>query len=303
MATTVAALRQKVYNYLYGAQPQERPFTSAITSSYVAADGTIDVIDGADWSENDVVENETTGEKMLVLSVATNTLTVSRAYEDTTAADSTGTADRVRKNPRWSQYEIDDAVEASIYGLEAWGIHVWGTGSITYDSTVEFIEITDTDIMKQYGVLDLYYQETDTLIPRGLPFRQITQISSDPTGWNASGIGLQILGWGDVSSSKPTAYYTYAKIPADATALLDRQVEIVALGAAVLLLGMSIAPRTQDPGVFSDRTVQPGQGMRDARWYQGEYFIRARAEAGQLAVERQNLPGTVRQNRARRWRR
>ena len=110
------------------------------------------------------------------------------------------------------------------------------------------------------------------------------------------------MAWGDLSASKPNAYYTYAKVPADATDIMPRQEELVILGACVLLLGMSIAPRTQDPGSHSDRTVQPGQSMRDARWFQGEYFIRARAEAAQLAVERQNLPGTVRINRARRWR-
>lgn len=299
---TVADLRQRVRNYLYGAHPNERPFTSAITSSFVAADTTIDVVDGDDWESQDVIEVETTGEKILVLSVSTNTLTVSRAFEETSAADSSGSTDRILKSPRWSQQEVDDAIGASIAGLEAWGVHVWGTGTITYDSTVEFIQITDTDVCEEFGVLALYYQETNTLIPRPLPFHEIAQISSAPTGWNASGIGLRILDWGDLSASKPTAYYTYAKIPADATELLTRQEEIVVLGAAVLLLGMSIAPRTSDPGAHTDRTVQAGQSMRDARWFQGEYFIRARAEAGLLAVERQNLPGTVRINRARRWR-
>jgi hypothetical protein len=299
---TVADLRRRVRNYLYGEKATERPFTSAITSSFVAADTTIDVVDGDDWAPQDVIEVETTGEKILVLSVSTNTLTVSRAYEDTTAADSAGDDDRLVKDPRWSEQEIDDAIAASIAQLESWGIHVWGTGSITYDSTAWAIPITDTDVMQQYGVLSLYYQEADTLIPRPLPFREIAQLSSAPSGWDASGILVQVLAWGDLSASQPTAYYTYAQIPADATELLVRQEELVILGACSLLMGMSIAPRTNDPGAQTDRTVQPGQSVRDGRWFQGEFFIRARAEAAQLAVERQKLPGTVRINRARRWR-
>jgi hypothetical protein len=299
---TVAALRQRVRDYLYGSYETDRPFTSAIWSSFVAADTTIDVVDGDDWAAQDVLEVETTGEKMLVLSVILNALTVSRGLDGTTPADSLSDDDRIIKSPRWSVTEIDNAIASSIANLESWGVHVWGTGSLTYDAAQEAFEVTETDVMEQYGILSVYYQETNTLIPRPLPFYQIAQLSSAPADWGGSGILVQILDWGDLSSSKPTAYYTYAKIPDDATELLTRQDELVVLGACVLLLGMSIAPRTQDPGAHTDRTVQPGQSVRDGRWFQGEYFIRARAEAAQLAVERQNLPGTVRFNRARRWR-
>lgn len=301
---TVTDMRRRVRNYLYGEKATERPFTSAITASFNDSVTEIDVVDADDWYAQDVLEVETTGEKMLVLSSDTGTdkLTVSRAYEDTTAAASSGTDDRIRKDPRWSEQEIDDAVASAIAGLEAWGIHVWGNGTLTYDATKEFFAINETSIMEQYGILSVYYQEDNTLIPRPLPFHQIGQISSAPTGWEASGFGVRILAWGDLSASKPTAYYTWAKIPADVTEILTRQEELVILAACSLLMGMSIAPRTNDPGSHTDRTVQPGQSVRDGRWFQGEFFIRARAEAAQLAVERQNLPGTVRINRARRWR-
>lgn len=298
---TAAALRRRVYNYLLGSFPTDRPFQSPITGAYNNSTTTIPITDGDDWAAQDVIENDGNGEKMRVVSIATNNLTVIRGIDDTTKTASTGTTDIMNKSPRWSQQQIDEAIAAAILQLEAWGVHVWGTGSITYDATAQFIPITDTDIMKQYGVLSMYYQEDNTLIPRALPFRQIAQLASDPTGWDASGIGVQILGWGDMGTSD-SAYYTYAQIPADATELLSRQEELVVLAATALLMGKTIAPRTSDPGAHTDRTVQPGQGVRDGRWFQAEFFIRAKAEAAQLTVERQALPGTPRINRARRWR-
>ena len=110
-----------------------------------------------------------------------------------------------------------------------------------------------------------------------------------------------ILGWGEVKKDE-LVYYTYAK-QIDAVAdLLARQENLVVLSAVNWLSMQTTVPRTQDPGRYTDRTVQPGQGHRDAQNFGGLFYLEVRAEAGQLAVERGMLPMTDATRRARRWR-
>jgi hypothetical protein len=99
-----------------------------------------------------------------------------------------------------------------------------------------------------------------------------------------------------------TAYYTFAKKYAAATDLVTRLDELVVFGATAKLFGMSIAPATHDPGARTDRTVQPGQTARDGRWFQGEFYLRARAEAALLATQRERFSRRTRVARAGRWR-
>lgn len=296
---TAAELRRRVYDYLYSSYPVERPGEDTLNGAITNVATSVTVDNGDQWETNDVLEVLETGERMHVVSQAANVLTVIRgigAVAGTAAADD----GRVFKSPRFSYDQVNDAITATIASLESWGVHVWGVGSVTLAAQQETYPLSETDIMEQYGILSVYYEETNTLNQISLPFHQHSQINTAAV----TGVQDQLLRlWatGAVAAGE-SVYFTYAKIPADATELLVRQEETVVLGAVALLLGKTLAPRTQDPGAYTDRTVQPGQGARDGRWFQGEFFVRARAEAAQLAVERQRLPGTARNKRARRWR-
>ena len=303
---TAAELRQRVYDYLYGQTPTEKPFESIITASYTNVATTVAVTDGDDWSEGDIVENIETGEQMLVTSVSVNNLTVVRAQNQTTAAASSGTDDQLRKNPRFTIKELDDALEEALNAMGRWGIHGFDTGSLTLVASQWFYGITETDVSPEYGVLAVYYPDTTTEIPVGLPFRYLTDISTAPSEYSV-GQGIVLMSKGDRATTD-TLYYTYAQ-SYDFDTDLDTTIakvelaheELVVTAAVSRVFGHSISPATQDPGRRTDRTVPPGQTTRDGRWYQGVFFIEARAEQGRVALRRLRLPGTVRGRRGRRW--
>jgi hypothetical protein len=260
---------------------------------------TITVADGTNWAENDILEIDETDEQCLVRSVATNDLTVIRGWAGTTAA-AAADAGIIYKNPRFTKQQITDSINAAVSSLEMWGIHDFGTGSIGYDDTVKYHELSESDIDEQYGVLSVYYVEANTLLPRPLPFRRAYHNLSTAHASYSQGRGLVLGDWGTVTTGE-SVYYTYAK-KLTSTTLSDAQAELVVLGSSALVLGKAVIPRTQDPGARTDRTVQPGQEARDGRWFQAEFFIRARAEAAQCTVKRQAVPGSVQTKRAVRWR-
>lgn len=298
---TLANLKARVHHNLYGGEVTGHPYTTILGAA--VADGTtttITVPDGTQWAAGDVLEIEETEELCLVRSVATNNLTVIRGYHDTTAA-AAADAGEIHKNPRWTYSDVGQALTDTMLSLESWGIHSFGTGSVTRVTNQQFYELSETDIVEQFGVLNLYYVEDNTLIPVPLPFRQLYANLGTGHASYSQGRGIHVLDWGELNVGE-AAYYSYAKRLDSATDLTTAQEVITVLGATALLMGMTIAPATQDPGARTDRTIQPGQTSRDSRWFQGEFFIRARAEAAYLAVHRQRYPGTVKYNRARRWR-
>lgn len=303
---SASTIRTRVYEQLYSAMPKDRPFESLLAEALDNSETDIDVIDGNDWEEGDVLEVVQTGEQCLVLSVTTNTLTVQRSYGTVvaTAADDAG---RIRKNPRFSQDQLDSAITEACNSLESWGVHSFGTGSVTLAASQWFYELTETDIAHQYGVLSVYYVDDTTQVPVALPFTQQYHISTTPAEYS-QGRGVTLQSKGDRDSTDPV-YFTYAQslefdtdLDTTLAKLLAPQEELVVLGAVTRLLGGTIIPMTQDPGQRTDRTVPPGQTSRDVRYFQGDYFIKARAEAARLAVERQRLPRSRRSARAGRWR-
>lgn len=304
---TASDIRQRVLNYVYGAYHTDRPFETQLTGSYTAGGTSITVTDGTDWEEGDIVENALTGEQMRVQSVSTNTLTVERSYNSTAAAASDGTTDRLKKNPRISIAQIDTAIKHALNNMGSWGIHSFGTGSLTLVASQYGYEITDTDVDETYGVLAIYYSDTTTEQPIAVPFRQSVQLSTAIADWTAGHV-VTLLSKGDRAAGDDL-YYTYARslvfdtnLDTTLAKLLAPQEEVIVLSAASEVIGETIIPATHDPGARTDRTTPPGQTSRDGRWFQGEFFIKARAEAARVAVLRQQVPGTVRTRRAKRWR-
>lgn len=298
---TQAELRQRTYDYLYGSFPTESPFVTQITAAYTSGATTINVLDGEQWEVNDIGENPNTGEQFLVLSIATNALTVSRGWAGTTAAASSGTDDLIYKNPRFSQKKVDDALDTAIKFLELWGIHGFAQGTITRANPKEFYEVSETDLIPQLGVLKVYEVIQNSEIPRALPFRYQFNLGTGPTEYGSTGSGVYIGDWGETADTEDV-HFVYAKKLDSVADLSPRQEELAVLGAVVSLLGGTIIPATHDPGARSDRTVQPGQTSRDVRHFQGRFITEARMETAQLAVERQRmLQEAAKHTRARRW--
>lgn len=301
MATTQAALRQRIRNNVYGQAQSDLPFTTTLNAAIAnGTDATITVIDGTDWTEGDIGEIMETGEQFRVVSVATHVLTVLRSFNDTeglAAAD----GGLLQKNPRFTIQQIDQGIDGVLHSFEMWGVHGFGSGTITRVTLQEFYELADVNISPVYGLLSIYWVDDNSLIPMPVPFRSAYLNLGVGDADYAVGTGVHILGWGNVFVGEDVQY-VYASILDAVGDLTDNQSEILVLGATALVLGKAIIPGSHDPGARTNRAAQPGQIVRDGRWYQGEFFIRVRAEAAQLAVTRQRLPSTVRLSRGRRWR-
>lgn len=306
---TIADIRQRVFDYLYGVHPTDKPYETTLGGSYLDNATSITVANGNDWEAGDVLENALNGDMYLVASVAADVLTVQDDYGGTTSAASVGTDDMVRKNPRFSTKQVDDAIKEALNSMESWGIHNFGTGSITLAAGQYYFELSDGDISEVYGVLGCYYPATNGEQPEFLPFRYNIQLSTSPAEWSTA-YGVTLLSKGDRAATG-TVYYTYAQsyefdtdLSTTVAKLMAQHEEMVVVGATARVLGHGILPSTQDPGAFTDRTVQPGQLTRDGRWFQGDFFIKARAEAARLAVLRQRVTAgaNARVKRASRWR-
>ena len=301
---TAEAIRERIYSNLYGSFPTDSPFVTTLTATYTDAEGVIDVLDENDWAVGDVMENTATGELMKVLSVTTdssNVVTVSHGWNGTLTAAAVAADDVLFKNPRFTQKKLDDAVTAVIFSLEGWGVHAFGTGTITRAVPEVVYDLTETDFVEAYGVLKLYRALEDSHKVQQLPFRFIFNLDTDEAEWTQS--NQLHIGYFGSSADGDALYFTYAQQIDAVEDLLPRQEEIVVAGATASVLGGAIAPATQDPGARSDRTVQPGQVSRDVRFFQGQFFTGVRAEAALVTVARQKqMQDQAWRTRARRWR-
>ena len=302
---SASTIRTRVYEQLYSAFPKDRPFESQLAEGLDNSETDIDVTDGDDWTEGDELEVVETGERCRVISVSTNTLTVERSY-GTVAATAAADAGRIRKNPRFTQDQVDSAIKEAVNVLESWGVHGFSTGSFSLAASQWYFELSETDIDAEMGVLSVYYVDDTTKEPRPLPFKYHSDLSTGDADWT-QGRGVRLRSKGDRDSTD-TLYFTYAQslqfdtdLDTTLAKVLAPQEELVVLGAVTRLLGGTIVPMTQDPGQRTDRSVPPGQTSRDVRYFQGDFFIKVRAEAARLAVKRQRLPRS-RFTRARRWR-
>lgn len=288
---TQAGVRQAIRDNIYSSRPPLRPFVHQINGAINSSITTITVDDGDNFAAGDIIEFED-GEQCYVVSVSTDTLTVIRGYNGTTAASQSDN-DVIYKNPRITIQQIDTAVDQIIKELFLQGIYVFGTGSITLVADQFYYTLSPTDIIEP---LSFYYADTNS-VPVPLPFKSMDLVH---TALDTNGHGVHLWEWGDKSSGD-TVYYTYQQLINDVTDLLDRQEPLVVMGATARILGMTILPETHDPGKRSDRTVQPGQGARDARYFQAEFFVATRAEQAQLKVDKTKVVRSNLTSRVSRW--
>ena len=113
----------------------------------------------------------------------------------------------------------------------------------------------------------------------------------------ANGIGITMWDYGELSHGD-TFYYTFKKKIAATTDLLDRQVELVVLGAVFKLMGSTVPSSTFD-SKDGRQVTQPGQESSDSRWFLSEYQ-RSRKEENMRLKEEERFVLTSRQTRRQR---
>jgi len=301
---TQAAIRQRIFDYLYSSQLTEHPAVSLINGAIdnAVTSITVDDADAYGLVSGTIIEFFD-GEQCFVTGAAANVLTVIRGWNSTTKAAHSDD-DPFSVDPRFTIAQVDSSIDATLLSFEGWGVHAFANGGVLVDpaSDVRYFELDETDINETYGILSLYYFNDQTNVPMPIPFRMHIGIDTASGFTTTTGIHVPYLGNTVTGAAVDNLWFTYAQVIDETTDLLPRQEELIVLGSCSQMLGKAITPRTQDPGRYTDRTVQAGQMVRDGRWFQAEFFVRVRAEAAQLGVERQKVPGTVQLNRAKRWR-
>lgn len=290
MAVTQDSIRKRVRALLYGAFPQARPYQDILQTSPSAVATTVDVIDGTQWSEGDVLDFPD-GDRAIVTGISTNTLTIRRGPDAT--AHTAG--DVVYRNPRFTTEQIDYAIDSVIQDLFP-DIYKITTVRDTYDPQQQWYPINNDELME---VLTVYYEDDDYLTPTPLPVWRL-QRGVDATEFTNSQ-GIFIPGSGGMDDGD-TIYIVFRERIDEVTDLLDRQEHLVALGAAYQLLNVANVARTHDPGRFTDRTVQPGQEGRDAIHFLRDFITMRRREELRLSHDEDRLPKNYHSERARRFR-
>lgn len=303
---TLAEIVQRVYDNLYSTHPGERPFVHLINGA--VADGSttsITVDDGTLFAAGDTIEFVDTGEQCYVLSVATNTLTVIRGWNGTTgAAHSDNTP--IRKNPRITYKQVTDTINEVVQDMTQHGLFVMNVTNITLVAGQNTYPLTGlgTGLMMMPGVVSVYYQD-DNGDPQALPFHWTSEMLVT-ANWSTSDLfgepQLTLLSWGQQAAGEDV-YVMYTTKLGDPTELESEHEDLLVVGSTARLIGKLIAPMLMDPGAHTNRTVQPGQAGRDARWFTAEYLTGVRRA---VAVQRNNLkqvPGYRQYWRMRKWRR
>lgn len=299
-----AVLRQRVRNKLYSLDHQGRPLIQKLNGSLNTTVTSVVVDDGSEIGVGDVIEFDD-GERAYVEAVSSNTLTVYRGYLSETPGTGTSHSDNglININPHWQIAQIDDAMTEVMRDLSSQGIYIMRSGTdITLAAGTDEYELTETDVYQPKGVLSLYYQDSVTGAVEAVPFRNVFDAGLGVH--STSGFAVYLIDWGQQAAGD-TLEVIYA---AEVNALADTDDEplledLIVLGATARVLGSSEGPRIHDPGRFTDRTVQPGQPLRDSGFFQAQYQRQAWRYKGYLRAKERRLPGARwrRLNRFSRW--
>ena len=293
---SAAVVRQRVKDYLYGSDYLKRPFTDFLNQdgNVSSSDTVITVSNISSWGVGDIVEFNT-GEQAYIKNVSldNNRFTVARAWNGTTAATVTDLT-AIEKNPKFTLAKIDNAIAAIIEELypEVW---VFSTGSATANKNSYYYTTADTGLKE---VLSVYYPRSGSLgsdEPWVINTWKMTKHMH--TSGFANGIGITMWDYGELSHGD-TFYYTFKKKIAATTDLLDRQVELVVLGAVFKLMGSTVPSSTFD-SKDGRQVTQPGQESSDSRWFLSEYQ-RSRKEENMRLKEEERFVLTSRQTRRQR---
>lgn len=283
MAVTAASLRASIRAGVEGAEPQNRPYTTPLTNSPGGAGTTFSVGDGDAFQVGDLLESPA-GELALVTAISTNDLTVTRAW-GTISAETLSSGQLMRKNPRFSIQQMDEAVDQVLQELNPRVFNLL-TEDVAY-TTDDYYDVTDTAME---NVLSVWY------IDDGNFYTPYFFFSTDPANTQPK-LYLGAFGFtGNVHVVYRRPYTVVTEFP-------DRLAPMMVNGAIYKLLGGALALATADPGKRTDRTTQGGQEGRDSYWFFRE-FVRLRdAETVYLADQVARVPRDRQSQRSRRFRR
>ncbi len=296
MAITAAQIRTAVKDELFGAGVTERPYQDILTAISLTADDTIDVQDGDAWAYGDIGEFDD-GEQVFVKSVATNTITVIRGWNGTTAADRAAD-DVLTKNPKWTIKQIDQAFDYVIQDLRP-DVYDIETKELTYDPSTRWYALSAADDDRIYDVLTVYYKPTNEDHPASID-AWMYQRDVSSAGFTATH-GLIVPQSIQITSG--STFYALVKKEIQAVGdLADNMKSMVVMGICYHLLGSSDVRRVHDPGKRTDRTVQPGSEARTSIWYLREYKKRKDTIAADLYARTGDITRSRIAHRARRFR-
>ena len=280
MALSAAGLRTSILNTVEGAEPRLRPYVTTLTNAPGASGTTLSVPDGDAWQVGDIVEGAG-GEQALVTAISTNDLTVTRNYR---GAENLTSGEVIRKNPRFTIEQIDQAVDEVLQELSP---RVWQLASETLVVTVDdWYDVTDTAMEEVFSVW--FIEDGDFRIPL---YKFSTDLVNDQP---KIFIGAY--------SYTGNVYINYRKPYAAITDLPDRLGPMMVAGAVYKLLGGAAVTATSDQGRRTDRTVQGGQEGRDSYWYFREYVRLRDTEVAYLVDKVARLPKDRISRRASRYR-
>lgn len=293
---TQAQLEQRVREYLYSSHEAGRPFIHQINGAINNSQLTM-IIDTASSAPVGSICEFEDGEQVYVEGASGTTITIKRGHNGTTAASHSDNA-VFAVNPTWTRKMITQALTDCVHGLAAEGVYSLKGGTVNLVTGQDFYELSETDVMPGKSVLAVWYQYTDGgNVMIALPFQAIDDLGG------ISGPGFHLLSWGTRGSGEAIRYLYPARLDAITDNADDPALEeIMVLGATYRLLAMAEAPRSTDPGRLTDRTVQPGQQLRNAGWFYGQYLRRIAAYRAHLMSRVASLPRHPRFGRASRWR-
>lgn len=305
---TQAALRQRVLDNLYSNEPQARPTLQRLNGSVAStsADTTVTVDDGSGIVVGDVIEFDD-GEQGLVWAVATNDLTVVRDDGNSKGWNGTTNAahddnEFVKINPIHTIKQVDEALNEALRDMEAQKVWQIAAGTdITLVAGTDLYELTETDFVLPPGVLSVFYQEASNGDLVGLPFL----LESDPQSQALTAdLGIRLLNWGNNAAGDALeVVYAQSVVSAGLGNITEPLLEDAAVLYATGKLQMARdGARLHDPGRYTDRTVQPGQGIRQGSLYMAQYQRTLWKAKAEIRLNARDLPGEQ-WRRARHFRR
>lgn len=293
-----AQLQQRVLNNFHSLDKASRPPILRLNGGINNSTETVVVDDSTAVSVGDIIEF-VSGELGYVITKVTVTLTVIRGWNGTTAATQADNS-FIRVNPTPTLQQIIDALTETLHDLGTQGLYTVSSGTdLTLVAGQESYQIVDTDVYTKRGVLSVYYQRPDSLDLVGLPFLNINEPGAE--FFTTGSYAVRLLDWGE-NSAGDTLKVIYAKTlnalaDSDASPVLE---QALVLGASERVFRSLEGPRIHDPGRFTDRTVQPGQPLRDANVFAAQYQRAVWRYRGHIQSLEADLPG-ARWRRARRY--
>lgn len=262
---------QKVRNLV-----NDQPFVDKNTSDPGGAGTTFDVADGSNYERGNILEFQDNGEQVLVRSVATNTLTVYRAQNGTTA-QAHGVGSTFVVNPVVSYTQITGSVDDTtktlwpyVYYVQEYDVTV-ASGTQWYNLGATALELIQV-LQLQPGTptRPFFYGARGNAYPvairRNLPAALV-----------ASGVGLYL------PYLRDTTNHVFVQVAEEITAVQSGgnytriedglMQDMIVYGATARVVAALDVPRvTEDDVTMSDQTVNPGSRIRVSSYFDSKYI-------------------------------